>query len=443
MKLPNLGISKTINEVINILTSRQRLKQFLTTPLYSNAVYLIANNAVTSFFGFIFWMVVARFYSEVDVGFASATISALTLVSMLSLVGLDFSIIRFLPQARKPQELINSCFTLTTLISLVVAGIFVAGSDFWSPALSFIKESAVFCTVFIVIAATGPLSNLIDFTFIAKRRAGFVLSKNTIFSLLKIPLPILFVLFFHSFGIVASWGIAVGIAVAVSLLLFLPKVENRYKPVPTLNLSLLKGMWGYSSGNYLASLFTAAPTLVLPIMVVNLLGPVQNAYFYIALMIATFLFTIPLSVSQSLFAEGSHFEEKLRENVIKSVKFTFLLLVPAVILIILIGKWILLAFGTSYSVNALHLLWILAISSLPLGINFIYTSVLRVTGRIKELIALWGFIAVTVLVISYLVMPATGIIGIGYTWLGAQGISAIYAASALRLRLSTIVPDTS
>ena len=362
---------------------------------------------------------------------------------MLSLVGLDFSIIRFLPQARKPQELINSCFTLTTLISLVVAGIFVAGSDFWSPALSFIKESAVFCTVFIVIAATGPLSNLIDFTFIAKRRAGFVLSKNTIFSLLKIPLPILFVLFFHSFGIVASWGIAVGIAVAVSLLLFLPKVENRYKPVPTLNLSLLKGMWGYSSGNYLASLFTAAPTLVLPIMVVNLLGPVQNAYFYIALMIATFLFTIPLSVSQSLFAEGSHFEEKLRENVIKSVKFTFLLLVPAVILIILIGKWILLAFGTSYSVNALHLLWILAISSLPLGINFIYTSVLRVTGRIKELIALWGFIAVTVLVISYLVMPATGIIGIGYTWLGAQGISAIYAASALRLRLSTIVPDTS
>jgi len=128
--------------------------------------------------------------------------------------------------------------------------------------------------------------------------------------------------------------------------------------------------------------------MVLPIMVVNFLGPVQNAYFYIAWMMAALLLAIPISVSQSLFAEGSHFNEKLRENVIKSVKFTFLLLVPAVILLILVGKWLLLAFGQGYSANALHLLWILAISSLPTGITNIYMSILRVTSRIRELIAI-------------------------------------------------------
>ena len=376
--------------------------------------------------GFFFWVVVARFYTEIEVGYSSAIISATSLLAILSLVGLDSSLIRFLPQAEKPQQLINSSFTLITLVGLVIAGIFVAGVDFWSPALSFIKGDAIFSAAFIVFTPLWALLVFINATFVARRRAGFVLFTNTIFAALKIPLPILFVLFFHSFGVVASWGIALGIAVAVSLLLFLPRVQNRYKPVPTLNLSQIKSMWQYSGGNYLFSLFSTAPTMVLPIMVVNLLGPVQNAYFYIAWMMAALLLAIPIGVSQSLFAEGSHFNDKLKENFSKSLKFAFLLLAPAVILLMLVGKWLLLAFGQSYSVNGLGLFWVLCLSSLPFGINYIYSSILRVTGRIKELVIIWGFIVVAVLVTSYLVIPSTGIIGIGYTWLGIQSAMAIY-----------------
>jgi len=74
----------------------------------------------------------------------------------------------------------------------------------------------------------------------------------------------------------------------------------------------------------------------------------------------------------------------------------------------------------------LHLLWVLSLSSLPLALTHIYTGILRVTGRIKELMAIWGFIALSVLLASYLIMPVTGIIGIGYAWLGAQAVVAIY-----------------
>ncbi len=320
----------------------------------------------------------------------------------------------------------NSCYTLSSLVSLVVAGIFVAGLSFWSPAMEFIKQNAVFSAAFIVFALLWTLSSLVDSTFIARRRAGFVLSKNTIFSVLKIPLPILFVLFFRTFGIVASWGIAIAIALAVSISLFLPRVQDSYKPMLIVKLSLFKDMWRYSGGNYLTNLLAASPTFVLPLMVVNLLGAEQNAYFYIAWMIAGLLSAIPAAVSQSLFAEGSHFEDKLRGNVIKALKFTFLLLVPAVIVLILVGKWLLLAFGQSYSLNALKLLWILSISSLPLAINHLYTSILRVKSRLKELMAIWGFIAIAVLLASYLIMPAAGIISIGYAWLGAQSLVAIY-----------------
>jgi len=426
MRLSELAPFKVVAEAIGIITSREKLKQFVAIPLYSNAFYLMLNTALTALFGFFFWMIVARFYTEADVGFSSAIISAICLLTLISLVGLNISLVRFLPHSDKPQELVNSCYTLSGIISLVVAGIFLAGLGFWSPALAFVTKNAIFAAAFIVFTILWTLSSLVNFTFIARRRAGFVLSKGIIFSVLRLPLPVLFVLFFRTFGIVASWGIAVAVALAVSIFMFLPRVQHSYKPVPTLKLSLLKDMWRYSGGNYLANLFMACPAFILPLMVVNILSAEQNAYFYIGWMIAALLFAIPLAVSQSLFAEGSHFEDKLKENVTKSLKFTYLLLVPAVIVLILVGKWVLLAFGQSYSLNALHLLWVLSLSSLPLAISYIYTGILQVSGRIKELVAIWGLIVLGALLGSYLIMPVTGIIGIGYAWGGAQTVVAIY-----------------
>lgn len=176
--------------------------------------------------GFFFWMIVAGFYTEAEVGFSSAIISAINLIALVSLVGLNTSLVRFLPHADKPQELMNTCYTLSGLISLVVAAILIVSLGFWSPALAFVKQNAIFTAAFIIFALLWTLSNLVDSTFIAKRRAGFVLSKNTIYSLCKIPLPIFFVLFFHAFGVIASWGVAIAIALVISLFLFLPKVQN-------------------------------------------------------------------------------------------------------------------------------------------------------------------------------------------------------------------------
>ena len=103
-------------------------------------------------------------------------------------------------------------------------------------------------------------------------------------------------------------------------------------------------------------------------------------------------------------------------------------------MLLLVGKWLLLAFGQSYSDNALHLLWILSISSLPLAVKRIYTIILRVRHRLKKLVAIHGFVAVAVIITSYLIMPVTGIIGIGYTWLGAQAAVAIYILSTRELK---------
>lgn len=392
----------------------------------------MANTAVTAGLGFIFWMVVARFYTEAEVGLGSALISAMTLLALISRLGLDATLIRFLAKSERPVDMINSCFTLCGVAALIAAVVYLIGLNEWSPALYFIRGNSVFIAAFVLFAALWTLSWLMDVTFIARRRADFVLWKNTIFSVLKVPLPVLLVLYFHTFGIVASWGLAIGFALAISVVLFMPRAQPGFRPLPKVSLGTLRQMKGYSAGSYLASLAGAAPALILPIMIVNILGPTQNAYFYVAWMIASLLFTIPTAVSQSLFAEGSHSEDELAHHVRRSYRFVFLLLIPAAVVLLVLGQWLLLLFGSGYSANALMLLRLLALSGVFVGINNVYYSTLRVERRIAELVALSAFVALSVLVASYLTTPHTGIIGIGYAWIAAQAAVAVYTVARLR-----------
>lgn len=412
---------------------REGLKSVYGVSLYRNALYLMVGAAVSSLCGFFFWLIVARFYSDEVVGYSSAVVSALSLLAILSMAGLNIAIVRFLPRAESPRDMTNTCFTVAGLISLVAGAVFVAGLGFWSPALAFVRQDPVFLLAFLVFAVLWTLSPLVDSAFLAGRQARFVLFRTVIYSLLKLLLPAVLALYFHTFGVVLARGIAFAISLAVALFVLLPRVQRGYRPLPALEPGVFKKMWRYSGGNYLVDLLSAAPAFVLPLIVVNRLGAEENAYFYIPWMMGNLLFTVAIATSRSLFAEGSNFEERLGGDVMKSLKSTFLLLVPAAVLLAVAGRWLLLAFGPGYALNSLPLLWVLCLASLPFAVNRIYTGILWVTGRTGELITIWGLIATGVLVTSYLIVPLTGIIGIGYAWLGAQGVVAMYILAGRRL----------
>ena len=403
------------------------------SSLYRNSLFLITATVARAGLSFIFWIIVARFYTEVEVGWGAAIIAAMSLLALLSAPGFGAALVRFLPKAHKPLDMINSCLTLSVIIAVVLAAIFIVGIDIWSPALGFIRANVIFSLAFIFFVVLLALSPVIDSVFMARRRAEFVLSRVTVMLLIRLPLPILLVLFFHAFGIAASWGIAITVAFVISIFLFVPKVQNKYKPLPKLDWGIIGNMWRYSAGSYLAAIFDNAPSLVLPIMVVNLLGAEPNAYFYMDWMIASLLFTIPWAVSRSLFAEGVHFADELAANVGKSLKLIFLLVVPVLILILLLGNRLLLFFGEGYSVNGLHLLRIVSVSVMFIGVNRVYLAILRVEDRIRELVFIFGFTAVAILLGSYFTIPAIGIVGIGYVWLATQGAVSLYAVLAMVL----------
>ena len=104
---------ETINDGLNVITSPTKAVGLLKAPLYKNSVFLIASSTSAAGSGFFFWVIAARFYSAEEVGLASAIISAMGLVSLLSLLGFDISLVRFLPEREDKQEPINSCLTIS------------------------------------------------------------------------------------------------------------------------------------------------------------------------------------------------------------------------------------------------------------------------------------------------------------------------------------------
>lgn len=419
----------TFIDALSLVRSpRQGLRSLYGVSLYRNAVYLMTNSAVLAVTGFFFWMGAARLYPTEAVGLSSAAISALGLLALLSTLGLDFGLIRFLPgSGEKAQTLINSCFSIGTLVSLALSLIFLAGLDIWLPALSPLKESPVFFLAFVIFTVAGTLNTFVDQSFIAERRAGFALARGLIFGLVRF-IPLIALATFHAFGIFTSWGIALFLAATASIFLFLPRIRKGYRPFPIVRRAVVNQMLRFSVANYAASIFGAITGFILPLIVLNLLGAEQNAYFYIAWTIGNVLLMVPVATSLSLFAEGSHNENQLSRQVKQSLKLILLILVPAIIVIFLLGEKILLLFGTAYSENATKLLWFLALSALPASINYVYFSMKRVEMRMKSVIALTATIAVTTLALSYVLLPRIGITGAGIAWLASHGTAALIIA---------------
>ena len=417
------------------LTSKEKLKTFYGVSLYRNASYLMLNSGATAVFGFVFWILAARFYPAEEVGLASAALAVAGFLLTLANFGLDYGLVRFLPNSgQKSNALVNSCFTIGGLAAIVTSLIFISGLNLWSPALIFLRQNPLLLGSFVATVVVWAIYVLLHNVFVAHQRADFTLFAGIIQGVVKLVLVVILATFAYGFGILASWGIGFTLALMVGLLFFLPRLQSGYRPSPTISKEVVNEIAHFSLANYFAGLIAKVPTFVLPLMVISLLSAEQNAYFYMAYgVISTGLGLIPAGVSLALFAEGSHDEQALGSYVNRSLKFSFLILVPLVILIFLIGDKILLLFGETYSQEATKLLWVLALSCLPGTVNTIYLYKKRVEKEMKTVIILSTLSVVITLGLSYFLLPMMGIMGAGIARLtGGVVVTLIITGSLLR-----------
>jgi O-antigen/teichoic acid export membrane protein len=395
---------------------RRTAHRLSTDILYRNSIYLMISSVVLTGFGFFFWTINAKLFSPHDVGIATTVISAMNLIASLASLGLGIALVRFLPSSKDKSGQINSGMAVTTLAAIIIATAFVTGLSIFSPKLLFIKQNLYYGIVFIMIVAFQAQSNYFDRVFVALRDTKYALLKNSVFSVFKLIFPFLLI-GFGAFGIFGSWGLALLISSLYSIWVLAQRF--RIHPEPVIYDSILRKIFSFSFWNYVSNIINMLPGLVLPLIITQYLSPEQTAYYYVAMMIASLVFIIPIAVSSSMFAEGSNAIHQMRRLTIKSTWLIAVLIVPALLVLIFAAPFLLGLFGEDYSSSGTTLLIILALSAIPQAVKSVYLSILNVRQRMGELIAANAIVSISVIGLSIWMIPG-GLNSLGIAWMLGQ-----------------------
>ena len=404
------------------------------TPLYRNAFYLMLAYAVGQALGLLFWVVAYRFYSSNDAGFAIAMVNTLTFLAGVATLGMPIALIRFLPESDNPTALTNSVLTVSGAIVLVLSLVFIIGLPVWAPGLvvQFWRPEYVPIVVLTAVAYTfGPI---LDQAAIAVRRADLYFWRIVIFSVTKIPLPVVFALLLGQalirirvLGIYMSWSLAFGVSVLVAAFIFLPRVIPGYRPRPRYSRKRLRPMFGFSIGNWVAGVIGSAGSLLLPLVIINTLRPViaggtiitssdSTAVYYAATVVAGSLSAIPAATMTSLYAEASQRNAARRRDERRAIGLALALLVPGILALWFLADPLLrILFDLRPELANLGTpaLQILGLASIPVFLNSIFATRVRIRKQVAPSIVSAAILTATTLILGYLFL----------TWYSLPGLA--------------------
>ncbi|MDO8616009.1 MAG: glycosyltransferase [Dehalococcoidia bacterium] len=409
------------------------LKRLLAMPLYTSVLYLWGNMLVVAIAGLVFWALVAALYPADQVGLAAAAISALSLLAMVSTLGLGMGLVSYLPRAgQRAPLLLNSALLAGSASSVLLAAVFLAGVSLWSPELQFLRGQALYALGFVLFVALLTVTYVQDQALIALRSARYVFVKTVVFQLTRGLLPLLLVLFLATFGIVAAMGFA-GLLAALYGMWALTRAQPGYRPSFALEMAPLRRMLRFSLANHSADLSAVMPSLLLPIIVIHVLSPEAGAYFYAGWFLSQVFLGVSLYAALSLFAEGSYDAAALAALTRHALALAVGVAAAVSVVVFVSADRLLLLFGHDYSAEATDLLRLVALAGLPAAVTNVYLGVERVRRHLGWLVGTSLLVASVTLATSYVLLPSLGITGAGVGLLAGQGLGA--AISAVRLPL--------
>jgi O-antigen/teichoic acid export membrane protein len=409
-----------------------RIRGHLASPLYRNAYFLILGAGAGSVLGFVFWTLAARRYSADAVGVNSVVISAMMIASGVCQLGLYAVLFRYLPGAgASTKAIIVKSYALTCALSVVVGFGTALTSSLWAPKSDFLHGNLWWVVGFVVATVTWTVFSLQDAVMTGLRQARWVPIENSLFSALKVVLLFAFVGVSPRAGIFLAWTVPVIISLApVNLLIFrylVPRHMQRGYEESLNRAAVLR----LAAGNYLGTLFLMASTTLLPIIVAAEVGSRQTAYFFIPWTIASGLQLVALNMTTSLTVEVAYDESKLRDYCRRITFHTMRLVVPFVLVLTVGAHYVLLAFGTGYADAGANCLRLLLLATIPNVIVMLGISVARIhhDGRMALLIP--GVAGAVTIVISAVLLPRVGIVGVGWGSLIGQLAVAVWLLAGL------------
>jgi O-antigen/teichoic acid export membrane protein/aminoglycoside phosphotransferase (APT) family kinase protein len=411
-----------------IIPLYHQLITHLRTPIYRNGYFLLISSLSTSGIGLIYWILAAHRYPTSQVGINSAIIAAMTLVAGIAELNLMSPLIRFIPlTGRSTKRFVLFAYLASLLISAVISTIFIKNLGHWSPALDFLGNNRILTIWFVISTMSWCIFVLQDSVLTGLRQTSWVPVENTVFSLTKIVLLLMFAASIPAFGIYASWTFALIVAIIpTNYYIFrklIPIHEKREKQSYTAITP--RQVIQFTVADYLSAIFWLISSTLLPVIVTSVSGATANAYFYLAWTIANTLYLIGPAMGSSLIVETAKDQHKLDYYSFRVFSNIMKIVLPAAIIIILGAPYILMIFGKGYSTEGTTLLRLLALSAIPNVVNSVFASTARVQRRMKAVVGTLAILCSMLLGSSYILLKEYGIVGIGIGWVASQSLVAV------------------
>jgi len=352
--------------------------------LLRNAGSLVATTGLTSLFGVVYWIVAAKDFKPAAVGYGAATVSAMTLVGTIGMFGLGTMLIGELPRRRERGGLVAATVLASGIGSLVLGlgyplVIFLGGGH--TPQISGTPGRLA---LFAVGAALTGATFVLDEGTIGLMRGGVQLWRNMMASGIKLAaLPVAALVLHDAFGVglVLAWVLGTLLSL-IPTVIMLKRGGSRifYRP----DWKLLRRLGKVALAHNWLNLAIATPPKLIPVIVLAVVSPASTAVFYIAWMMAGFLFMVPASLSTVLFAIASAAPELIAEKLRFVLRLSVLIGLPAMAVLAIGAHLALNLFGHDYAQLGTVPLLLLILTYIPGLPKQQYIAVCRATGKVSK-----------------------------------------------------------
>ena len=419
------------------MTSIRFLANLVRIPLYENALFLIMSFGTTSLLGLAFWIVIARLLPADDVGMITALLSIATLISQFAVLGFDYGLMRFLPEASTNKgPLITQVFAITGICTISITFLFGITIQWTVPSLSEVLNTPVALTGYMLLVVGVGYYGLVNAVFTGSRSAKFVFTQSVILGVLRIGLIVASITALGLIAILFSWMLATWITIIISIVVIWPRINQDYKLKTNLDIQPIINVFRYSFSNFASMSFWNLPLQLMPAILVREISPEISAYFFIALVLADGIWSIPMAIGQSLSVEGAFNQTILMQHVKRSVRMIALTVLTANILVWFFGDKLLLLFGDGYSEQGFNILRILCLAAIPISINQIYIGVMRVRKTMTGPLMFIALIAISTLAMTYILIPRLEILAPAIAILMSHTIVAILIGGVTIIKLN-------
>ena len=285
---------------------------------------------------------------------------------------------RHVAGSKNPRALFLVAIAAIATIGTAVCVVTVLALGPHLPATLHLQQRGVMVFLVTALVSFTSVSGTIDAGLVAIRSSNTILTKNLIGSVAKVA-ALLLLAGSRSSGLLISYGIGLVLSTLISGAALGSRLEGQIAGFRS--FLMLRDHLSFTSVTYVATIMGILPLTVVPLEVLVVRGATETARFAVAFLIVGFLNLIPSTVAQVLFAETSRKGVPLGRQLRKAIRGVYILLVPALIIILAGAPLLLRLFGTEYSITATNCLRVLALSTLFTGGTYLVDSLLIARDR--------------------------------------------------------------